>query len=108
MGFAAIQNQLSDDSNDSAIERLQLKLIAAGTLTGTEIYEAIVSDITAGRLIHEVILLKLFSSQSVLLSALDYQRMALVLRDAMIKLPLTRDEEFINYAKCAALCMRNI
>ncbi len=108
MGFAVLQNQHNDDTNDSAVERLQLTLIGLGKLSGSEIQEAVSEDIVRGRLVNELILLKLFSSPSVTLTTKDFQRLAITLRDAMIKLPLTRDEQFINYAKCAALCMRNI
>ena len=90
----------------SSLEALQVKLISLVPLLAKDVYEAVVEDIQADLPLNQTVLLKLFSSPRVKFCPLDYQRIALQLREALIKLPMTKADLFINYAQCAASCMK--
>ncbi len=91
----------------SALEALQIQLISLIPITGSDIHKAVTTDIDAGRMLNQTVLLKLFSSPRVTLSTLDYQKLALLLREKLIRLPMNQADLFINYAQCAAACMKH-
>ena len=91
----------------SAIEALQIKLISPSPITAADIHTAVGVDLNAGIPLNQTVLIKLFSSPRVKLSTHDYQKIALLLREALIKLPMTKADLFINYAQCSAACMKH-
>ena len=110
MGFAAIQNHADQGSPSalSALEHLQIKLITDERVVAAEIFAAVSEDIANARELNQTILMQVFATSKISLNSFDFQKLALLIRDAMILLPLTRAELFINYAQGAALCMKNI
>jgi hypothetical protein len=90
----------------SALEDLQLSLISGKNVEKTELFAAINSEIQAQAPLNQTVLLKVLSAPRMKVSVEDYHQLTLVFREAMIKVPLTEPEVFINYAQCAALCMK--
>lgn len=106
MGFAALQQHESQST--SALEHLQLRLISGDMITPEQVYQAISDDISCGYFLNQTILLKIFSSSEIQFTSFDFQKLAVLLRDSMVLLPLTRSELFVNYAQSAALCMKSM
>lgn len=109
MGFAAVTSHAHNTVDSaSAVEGLQIKLITSDSIAASELHQALQQDLAEERPINQTILLKILSSSKITLNSFDFQRLAVLIRDAMIKLPMSGSDLFINYAQSAALCMKNV
>jgi hypothetical protein len=97
----------SSDNQYSALEALQIKLISPSPIAAADVHRAVSADLAEGMTLNQTVLLKLFSSTRVNFTLFDYQKLALLIRDSLITLPMSQADLFINYAQCAAVCMKH-
>ena len=107
MGLVAAVQGEERVREESALIALQFRLAARSSVSGADIRRAVEADAAALRPISLVVLTKLLDSTSIRLHHADITAIGALVRDEMVKLPLTEPDLFLNYAQAAVICVKS-
>ena len=107
MGLVAALPREERSREESALIALQYRLAARSSVSAADIRSAVAADAAALRPMSLVVLTKLLDSTSVPLEHADVTAIGALVRDEMVKLPLTEPDLFLNYAQAAVICVRS-
>ena len=107
MGVLALREEDNPSKGESALLELQYRLATRSAVNAADIHSAVAADAAALRPMSLVVLTKLLDSTSIPLRHADITAIGALVRDEMVKLPLSEPDLFLNYAQAAVICVRS-